>query len=134
MTGRYFLDDRPSRELASPNYGVRFMRATLTCLIEAKWQRIRADERTLDTPNPVGTVSGRESDLARKLFVMGMFPYRRNSERWPTSILVADRGCLDRWSRLEGESGPRVNLTARTTIRCAVAQMRPGRPLDGRSR
>jgi leucyl-tRNA synthetase len=40
--------------------------------IEAKWQRIWADQRTFATPNPAAAAS---ADPGRKFYVMDMFPY-----------------------------------------------------------
>jgi leucyl-tRNA synthetase len=44
--------------------------------IEAKWQRVWADQQAFETPNPAGSLSGGPvTDPGRKFFVMDMFPY-----------------------------------------------------------
>ena len=44
--------------------------------IEAKWQRIWAQQHTFETPNPVGDLSaGPALDRPCKFYVMDMFPY-----------------------------------------------------------
>src|SRR6266567_1483062 len=50
--------------------------AALAEQIELKWQQNWSDQRTFETPNPVGDLAdGSVLDPARKLFVMDMFPY-----------------------------------------------------------
>ena len=50
--------------------------AALAEQIELKWQQNWSDQRTFETPNPVGDLAdGSVLDPARKFFVMDMFPY-----------------------------------------------------------
>ena len=64
-----------SSEPVAADQGFRYG-AALAGQLEAKWQRIWADQGTFDVPNPVGSLSnGEPLDPARKFFVMDMFPY-----------------------------------------------------------
>ena len=65
------MNSEPSAADAEFRYG-----AALASQIEAKWQRIWADQGTFETPNPVGRLSnGTALDPARKFYVIDMFPY-----------------------------------------------------------